>query len=142
MLNFPMTFETKAESGSGVDTTWTAGTKDHSITMAIPPEFQGKGGGFSPEDIYAMALSNCFVATFKVVAEKSRLSFDKLDVNAKLIVDRGDGGRPWMSKINLKVNLVGATDADRALQLLKKTSESCMILNSVKTEKSFEFQIT
>jgi uncharacterized OsmC-like protein len=88
-----------------------------------------------------MALQNCFVATFKVFAEKSRLEFQKILVHAELKVDRNEKGAPWMASITLKVKLLGAVQKENAKRILEKTSQSCMILNSVNTSKHFEFDI-
>jgi len=144
MIQYPMTFKVSSEAKSGIAQNWQtqAESVNGSIAMSIPPEFSGPGGGYSPEDLYAAALTNCFVATFKVFAEKSRIGFENLTVNAALIVDRNESGVPWMKAVHLRVNLAGASDIDRARHLLEKTSQSCMILNSVKTEKVFEFQVS
>lgn len=143
MIHYPLSFKVSVRSQAGIQKTWetTAPTMAQSVPMAIPPEFEGPGGGFSPEDLYAFALSNCFVATFKVIAEKSKLEFSTLIVDAVLSVDRNESGVPWMKAIHFKVSLEGAADSERARRLLEKTSQSCMILNSVKTEKTFEFLV-
>lgn len=143
MLSYPMHFKVSSESQNGIQTIWhtQADAFSEKVTVAIPPEFSGPGGGHSPEDIYAMALTNCFVATFKVFAEKSRLNFKNLTVQATLSVDRNEKGQPWMSKIHLEIELSEVTQKENALRLLEKTSQSCMILNSVLTEKSFNYKI-
>ncbi len=143
MKQYPMPFQVIAESSQGIQSTWKASTTDYSrqIVMAIPPEFDGPGGGFSPEDIYALALQNCFIATFKVFAEKSRLAYAQLQAEATLEVDRNEKGAPWMARFHLKVKLNGVEQKDNAKRLLEKTSQSCMILNSVNTVKSFEFEV-
>ena len=144
MIQYPMSFKVSSEAKSGIAQNWeTRAESMHApIEMAIPPEFSGPGGGFSPEDIYAAALANCFVATFKVFAEKSRIGFEVLTVNATLTVDRNESGVPWMKSVHLAISLEQASDQDRARHLLEKTSQSCMILNSVKTEKTFEFRVS
>ncbi len=143
MKHYPMLFKVKAESKSGMQTTWATTTAEpsQSVTVAIPPEFDGPGGGLSPEDLYAMALQNCFIATFKVFAEKSKVVFEDIQVQTQLDVDRNEKGAPWMARIHLQVRLSGAQQQENAKRLLEKTSHSCMILNSVQTAKSFEFQI-
>lgn len=144
MIKYPMSFKVSAESAEGIQTSWEsiAQTQSAGIRMSIPPEFEGPGDGFSPEDLYAMALQNCFIATFKVFAEKSRLAFSKLQVATELVVDRNESGRPWMARCVLKVQLEGCTQVENAKRILERTSENCMILNSVKTEKVFEFVVT
>ena len=143
MIKYPLSFKVKAESSFGIGQLWQAHAEafDQPLTMAIPPEFSGPGGGFSPEDIYALALANCFVATFKVFAEKSKLSFAKILVEVELLVDRDENGRPWMAQSLMKVSLDQPSSSEYAFRILNKTKESCLILNSVKTNKSFEFLI-
>jgi organic hydroperoxide reductase OsmC/OhrA len=143
MLQYPMKFVVKSNSGTGVQTAWQGGAVsfDHAIPLSIPPEFSGPGLGLSPEDLYAMALQNCFIATFKVFAEKSKLQYENIESEATLEVDRDESGRPWMARIHLKIKLSGAIQKDSAQRILEKTSQSCMILNSVKTQKTFSFEI-
>ncbi len=142
MIQYPLTFDVHAKSSSGIQTTWTAQAMDYKVPVAIPPEFQGPGGGMSPEDLYALALTNCFIATFKVFAEKSRLSFNDVGVKARLEVDRNEKGHPWMARVHLKVHLTGVQQQEAAQRILDKTAQGCMILNSVNTQKTFEFEIS
>ncbi len=143
MNQYPMAFNVSAEGTSGIQSAWTTHAEkyQHDIPMAIPPEFDGPGTGLSPEDLYALALQNCFIATFKVFAEKSRLVFNAINVNSVLEVDRDDKGRPWMARIHIKIKLTGVVQADNAKRILERTSQNCMILNSVNSEKSFDFVV-
>ncbi len=143
MIQYPLSFQVEAQTEAGIQQTWQTQSVGASDTLraAIPPEFQGPGGGYSPEDFYALALANCFVATFKVFAEKSKLGFASLKVNLKLEVDRNEKGAPWMARAHLQARLKGVESQERALHLLQKTSQSCLVLNSVKTEKTFDFQV-
>jgi organic hydroperoxide reductase OsmC/OhrA len=143
MIQYPMHFTTFAQASQGSATTWNTWAQAHPepVIMAIPPEFQGPGTGLSPEDLYAMALQNCFVATFKVFAEKSKFNFEKISVQAVLDVDRNAEGKPFMARIKLRVSLSGVAQEATAQRLLEKVSQNCMILNSVLSEKSFDFEI-
>lgn len=144
MLSYPMHFKINSRSEGGIQTKWSTRAEQQTsdIMMAIPPEFSGPGGGYSPEDIYAIALANCFIATFKVFAEKSRLNFKDINVDANLAVDRNDKGHPWMASVHLSIELNGVSQKENAQRILEKTSQSCMILNSVMTAKTFDFKIT
>lgn len=144
MTKYPLFFKASAECSSGIQTAWEtkAASQESGIRMAIPPEFEGLGDGFSPEDLYVMALQNCFVATFKVFAEKSRLAFGKLRIDTELALDRDANGKPWMARCLFKVYLEDCLQTDAAKRILTRTSESCMILNSVQTEKVFEFHVS
>lgn len=146
MVQYPLVFKVSSEGPSGTAASWQTSVpftaeSGQSLTAAIPPEFSGPGGGYSPEDFYALALINCFIATFKVIAERSKLEYRNIHASGTLTVDRDDKGAPWMKHFLLEVALDGAGDPERAGRLLEKASQSCLILNSVKTEKQFEFRV-
>lgn len=142
MNKYPMPFTVQAKSQSGIQASWisSASIDLGEIKMAIPPEFEGPGNGFSPEDLFAMALQNCYVATFKVFAEKSRLQFSEIEVTTVLEVDRDEKGKPWMARAHFDISLSGVAQQENARRILERTSQSCMILNSVNTTKTFEYK--
>lgn len=146
MIQYPLSFKVSSKATAPIAEAWTSsyfpvGHNPETASVAIPPEFEGPGGGYSPEDFYALALLNCFVATFKVIAEKSKITYESLFAEGTLTVDRGEGGAPWMSGFHLKVTVQAPSNPERIQRLLEKTSQSCLILNSVKTVKTFEFEI-
>ncbi len=146
MVQYPLKFSVSAEGASGIDSTWMTQVPGsgpgelRELKGAIPPEFQGPGGGYSPEDFYALALLNCFMATFRVIAAKSQLVYQSIRLKGELVVDRDEKGAPWMKHFTLNAAVSGAVDPERAKRLLEKASQSCLILNSVKTGKTFEFE--
>jgi organic hydroperoxide reductase OsmC/OhrA len=103
-------------------------------------EFEGAGGGLSPEDLFAQALTNCFVATFKVYAHHSRLNFKEVRVKSDLIVDLDDNKKPVMKKLVLRAVIVGADNPQKAQTLAERAMKQGFILNSVKTEIDFEIK--
>lgn len=153
MIRYPQHYAVRAHSEAGMRSLWKsgvdAGTSPSHLDCAIPPEFDGPGGGLSPEDLYALALLNCFVATFKVFAQKSRITFRGLEARGELTVDRGEDGVPWMAAFHLVVEVtLGEAGPDpagareRLLGLLEKTSRSCLIHQSVRTKVTFEWRVT
>lgn len=143
MSAFPKIFSVQSIGSSGVSETWTnqlQGKECAPISMAIPPEFEGPGGTYSPEDLYAMSLMNCYLATFKYIAEKSKFKYDLIKGSATLFVDKGDQKAPWMERVIIKISLTGCSDITRGLSMLEKTKAHCMIINSVKTKVDFEFE--
>jgi len=77
VITYPIRFETKVSAAGGAANPWTSVSPSGPLSCAIPQEFEGPGGALSPEDLYAQALTNCFVATFQVMAEKSRLVVER-----------------------------------------------------------------
>jgi len=144
MSVFPKTFNVKSQGSFGVEEKWTNSLVDKEcfpIEMAIPPEFEGPGGTYSPEDLYALSLMNCYLATFKYIAQKSKLIFDSIDGDALLFVDKGNSTAPWMERIDINITLNGVSQKERALGLMEKTKSHCMILNSVKTHINYNFHV-
>lgn len=141
MIQYPLEFKSSCTSSAGMNSQWTSTSSEQNTLCAIPPEFQGPGGGLSPEDLFNQALMNCFVATFKVYAENSKLTFEKLEVQGRLIVDTNEQKKPVMKSFFLEANITNPSNADKALMLARKASQSGFVLNSVKTECHFDIQI-
>lgn len=152
MTNFPMTFRARAateEAGIHADWgTWpeAALQRDSGLTeikVSIPTEFGGPGVGQSPEDLYAMALLNCFICTFQVYSKNSRLTFTQLAGAASLTLDLNDRKMPCVKAVNFEIELLvsSAENVAKADKLLKKVSENCILINSVQAEKTFNFKV-
>ena len=133
MINYPVTFEASAVASAGMDSAWKVSAASYESTCSVPTAFEGPGGTFSPEDYFLLSLQNCFVASFKVFAQYSRLNFTTLKVDAQLSVNKDQDGKPWMESVQLKIHLSGADNEKKAQLLIAKTLENGFILRSVKT---------
>lgn len=138
MIGYPINFEAKATTNSGINSHWSAHSQEFKLDCGIPTEFEGPGHALSPEDLYAQALTNCFVATFKVFAEKSHLEFSSLSCHGLLTVDLNEAKKPCMKKFKLTVQLTNVSNIDKAKILADKAFKNGFILNSVKTDLTFE----
>jgi len=141
MNSYPKSFDTTASATHGTQSAWKACSADHEIAVSIPPEFAGPGGAFSPEDLFAQALTNCFLGTFKVLAENSNVSFRSVDVHGRLLVDLDERKKPCMHAFHLEIKLALPSDEARAKRLVEKALQSGFILNSVKTAITHELSI-
>ncbi len=141
MIQYPLEFLSETVAMNGTKSNWTTKSQFEESQVSIPPEFMGPGGALSPEDLFNHALANCFVATFKVYAENSRLTFEDVSVSSKLVVDLDESKRPVMKEFFLSAKIKNPSNPDKALLLAKKASDSGFILNSVKTKCHFDFKI-
>lgn len=143
MATYPVHFKVESNAGPGMDQSWQTSTAETQSTLgiAIPHEFDGPGGQWSPEGLFAAALGNCFIATFKVMAKMSKLEYQGIRAEIEITVEPDATRQLWVSKAHLKAWVKGANPADRAQTLMEKASKSCLILNSVKTEKTSEFHL-
>lgn len=133
MISYPLYFNGESLAQPGIEQSWKTSSSKMSSSCAVPVEFEGGGGHFSPEDYFLMALQNCFIATFKVFAYYSKLQFSTLKAHATLTVDKNEGGQPVMKELVLKVHIEDAQDLKKAKLLVNKTLETGFILKSVKT---------
>lgn len=138
-----MKFNVKCSAKPGINVNWQsfAESMSEGIPSALPPEFGGPGGGFSPEDYYALAIVNCFMATFKVYADKSSLQFEDITAELTLEVDRDEKGFPWMARSTMNVKLLRPSSVEQGDLLMKKAVKGCLVMNSIKTEKTVNFEI-
>lgn len=144
MIKFPMKFPVNATATFGSATPWEALSGSlPPIPSAIPPEFMGPGGGYSPEDLFALALLNCLIATFKVYCEKSNASFERIEGKVDLTVDRLAGQTGFaMTQADIYLDVRGAQDPGRIKKLLDAAIKDCAVSNSIKTGKTFHINIS
>jgi len=144
MAKFPLHFEAQAETGPGISTHWECSSESlPKIKCSIPAEFSGPGGGYSPEDLFGHALINCLIATFKVYAEKSGLSFSKLSAKADVKMDiDASTNKMSVTEIHTEFNIEGASDPEKIRATLDKAIADCAISNSIKSGKNFTVNVS
>ncbi|MES2273621.1 MAG: OsmC family protein [Chlamydiota bacterium] len=143
MIKFPMKFEAEASAPSGIAVPWTAQAGSlPPIPSAIPPEFMGPGAGYSPEDLFALALLNCLIASFKVYSEKSNAPFQEINGKIALTVDKIIGTSGFgMTQADIFLNVTGAADIERSRKILDSAIKDCAVSNSIKTGKTFHIHV-
>lgn len=105
------------------------------IEVATPPEFEkGVAGIWSPEHLFTASVLSCFMTTFLAIAEYSKLEFSNFDCTAEGVLAKEDG-KFKMTEITLKPVLVidDETKRERALRILDKAENACLITNSIQT---------
>ena len=139
-----MKFEVEAQASSGVHSQWISQTDQlPPIPTAIPPEFMGPGGGYSPEDLFALAVLNCVIATFKVYCERAKIAFQSVHGKANLTVDKlpmeaGFG----MTQIDITLNIQGPSDPEKAKKTMDLAIKDCAVSNSIKSGKTFHINLS
>ncbi|MAO63777.1 MAG: osmotically inducible protein OsmC [Balneola sp.] len=114
-----------------------------SIEVATPPEFPGGVDGiWSPEHLFVASVSSCFMTTFTAIAEYSKLDFEELTVPATGLMSN-ESGKFAMTEIVLQPKLI-ITDEDqkeKALRILQKAEQACLITRSIKTDVKLEPEV-
>lgn len=103
------------------------------LRSASPAEFDGPGDRWSPETFLVGAVADCFILTFRAVANASKLSWISLDCDVTGTLDRIDRVTQFTG-FDMTAHLVlpAGQDADQAQHILEKAERSCLIANSLK----------
>lgn len=130
-----MNFSVQATATSGLHTEWNSclqsSTHTPSIPCSVPQYFGGPGKDYSPEDLLALSLANCFVGTFKVIAKNSNFEFSKINVQCSIELDQPSSSKFVTRRALIKVSLDHSSDPAKAESLLRVTKKAGIILNSV-----------
>lgn len=110
---------------------------DTTIECATPPEFaNGVPNIWSPEHFYAAAINSCFMTTFLAIAENFKIEFESFD--CKTIIKLEIVDRKYIiseAEIHPIVKLVNPEkDTDKAMRVIQKTKDNCLVTNSMKTK--------
>lgn len=113
------------------------------IAFSAPPEFHGPPGFWSPEHFLLAAAAACFVTTFRAIAGLSRFEFASLHVGAEGTVEKAEGGYQFTRLlVKPRLHLRDAADRERALRLLHKAEQACLISRSLKCHVEMESVIS
>lgn len=105
------------------------------LPVASPPPFGGPAGVWSPEHLFVLAATTCWLTTFIAVSELSKLEVEAVEAGGVGVLERGPDRKFWISKITLRprVTVRRAEDVERALRLIEKAEQACLIRRSVTT---------
>lgn len=138
MVEYSENYQAHAEATATSD--WWQTDSREELTVGITPEFGGDYEGASPENYYAVALTNCYVATFKAMADNSDVTFDRIVADGSLRL-RPDDGTTVVDLFFLDVSL-HVQSADRKTRVVLERAQShCFILHSVDFEVTVETEI-
>lgn len=141
MQAFPHRYPVAAHAGT--DSTVSITTKGCSpINSAPPAEFGGPGDEWSPETLFVASIADCFILSFKAIAGASRYSWLNLECAAEGVLDKVERSIQF-TEIHLSATLTVAqgSDVDKALKLLEKAEQSCLISNSLTAKVHLEAQV-
>jgi organic hydroperoxide reductase OsmC/OhrA len=126
---------------------WTSGrtgiancdSAPNALHFTAPPQFGGVEGRWTPEDLLLTAVGSCFATTFRALADYSTFSYTDLEVEVAGTVQKAVSGYVFKEIVTRAyLALANEDDRDRALRLLHKTQELCLIARSLSIQHTFE----
>ncbi len=113
------------------------------IESAPPREFDGPGNQWSPEGLLTAAVADCFALGFRAIAAASRFPWTNLDARTQGTLDRVDGKMRFTRfDTHAKLQIPPGADVERAKRLLEKAESSCLVANSLSSERHLTLEVT
>lgn len=112
------------------------------IATTPPPEFDGPGGFWSPENLLCAAVADCFILTFRSLARAARFDWLQLDCRVEGTLERTEGIARFTRFATAAVLTVAAgSDHDKARRLLERAEHGCLISNSLQGTRTIETEV-
>lgn len=142
MEAFPHKYQVAASAASEGNVTLTAEGLTP-IASAGPVQFDGPGNQWSPEELLVAAVADCFILTFRAIAQYSKLEWTSLECSATGTLDKVERTTCFTGfEINAKLQVPQGTDTGKAHQLLEKSEASCLVTNSLKSPVTLNAEVT
>jgi peroxiredoxin-like protein len=133
MKPLPHHYEVRLAGGPGGHATVSIdGAPD--LRTAPPHDWGGPGDAWSPEHLLLAAVETCFLFTLRAIAQASKLEFTSLAVTGTGTVDRQDGVTRFTEIVlRPRLTLTPGADQGRALRIMEKAEQTCLVSASLAT---------
>jgi peroxiredoxin-like protein len=112
------------------------------LKSAPPLDYDGPGDAWSPEHLLLAAVETCFLFTLRAVAKTSKIEFAALELSSEGVVDRQERVTRFTEIVlRPRLTISKGTDRDRALWVLRKSEQSCLVSASLATPIRLEPEI-
>lgn len=143
MHDFPHHYQVTASSTNREDDVTLEAAGLPAIRSASPAEFDGPGDRWSPETLLVGAVADCFILTFRAVAQASKLSWISLTCEVDGTLDRVERTMQF-TRFDLRAHLEvpAGSSAEAAQRALQKSEQACLITNSLKAATHLESTVS
>src|SRR5216683_6360207 len=112
------------------------------IESSSPKEFDGPGNQWSPEGLLTAAVADCFVLSFRAIAAASKYAWISLDARTEGTLDRMEGKMRFTRfDTHAKLHVPEGADIERAKKLLEKAELTCLVANSLNSERHLTVEV-
>jgi len=112
------------------------------LATAAPPEFDGPGDVWSPENLLCAALADCFILTFRSISRASRFEWAHVQCRVEGVLDRVERVSQFVRYTTFaKLTVRGGSDLEKARDLLARAERGCLITNSLRGSHVLDIEI-
>ena len=102
------------------------------INSTAPPEFGGPDGNWSPETLLVASVADCFILTFRAIANASKFDWLGLECDAQGTLEKQDRVSKFTSfTLTARLRVTADVAEEKAERLLHMAEKNCLITNSL-----------
>ena len=110
--------------------------------MAPPPEYDGPGDAWSPEQVLLASVGACFVFTFGSIARAAHLAYDSIEVRTSGTIGKQNNATRFTDiVVRPRITVARTVDQERLAAVIDKAEDHCLIANSLTTPTRVEPEI-
>jgi organic hydroperoxide reductase OsmC/OhrA len=112
------------------------------FVVTSPPEFRGKDGEWTPEELFVGAIETCLMLTFASLIEKHHLPVESYSSEAIGLLESAEDVYRF-TRVTIKPTIVinDQTAAPKVLELISAALGDCLIANSIITSVFVEPEV-
>ncbi|MEQ8230681.1 MAG: OsmC family protein [Gammaproteobacteria bacterium] len=142
MQSFPHTYHARALANPQGNVTL-SGDGLAPIASAPPAEFGGPGDQWSPETLLVAAIADCFLLTFRAIAEASKFEWSALECAVSGQLDRVERNVSFTAfELRATLDVPAGVDPGRGEKLMEKAKANCFVTNSLKGAVELVAEVT
>jgi peroxiredoxin-like protein len=102
------------------------------IQLSSPPEFKGRAGVWTPEDMFVASVNVCTLMTFLAYAKHKNLALASYESSVEGVLEYSNG-KYRFTEITLRphVTVNAQEEVERARAILLDAHNNCLISNSI-----------
>jgi Ohr subfamily peroxiredoxin len=101
------------------------------VTMRVPKEIGGTGGGTNPEELFAVGYAACFESAIGGVARRLHVDAGEVTIESAVsLLPTGDGG--FTLSVVLDATLPSVPDRETAAELVRAAHQVCPYSNATR----------
>jgi Ohr subfamily peroxiredoxin len=101
------------------------------VTLRLPTEMGGPGGGTNPEELFAVGYAACFEGALGVVARRAKAETGDAEIASQVSLSP-DGKGGFSLSVGLDVTLPSVSDASEAVELVRAAHQVCPYSNATR----------
>jgi organic hydroperoxide reductase OsmC/OhrA len=112
------------------------------IETAPPPEFDGPGGVWSPENLLCAAIADCFILTFRGISRATRMEWLTLTCRVEGTLERVEAVAQFTRYTTFAtLHVPPGTDVAKARSLLERAEHSCLVSSSLRGTRTLHADV-